>query len=123
MHGGGEPGIIQRWLDIAGAESDHRRRDELGYLALVMAELKPWFGEWQRAMKEWNMRESTVIQGWIDLGELERAKKILRDVVQDRFGTLSTDLAARIDTSEDANRLHQAVRQVWQVTRPEDLLL
>ena len=63
MQGGGEDGIIQRWLELAGKEPDHRKRGQLGYLALVMAELKPWFGEWKKALKEWNMRESTVIQG------------------------------------------------------------
>ena len=127
MTGGGEPGIIQRWIDIAGAVPDHRKRDGLGHLALAMAELKPWFGEWQKALKEWNLRESTVIQGWIDRGidrgKVENIRDNLRTTLTVRFGTVPTEVLRRIDESTDFGQLDRAFEQVLVVARPEDLPL
>ena len=40
-----------------------------------MAELKLWSGQWEKALKEWNMRESSVAKEWIDLGKKEGKKK------------------------------------------------
>ena len=127
MTGGGEPGIIQRWLDIANTEPDHRKRDGLGHLALAMAELKPWFGEWQKALKEWNMRESTVIQGWIDRGidrgRIQTLRDNLRTTLTVRFGTVSSEILRRIDESTDFGQLHRAFEQALVIARPEDLPL
>ena len=123
MTGGGEEGIIQRWLDIAGAEPNHRRRGGLGSLALAMAELKPWCGEWQMALKEWNMRESTFINGWIDEGRVKSSKQALRTLLTKRFGQVSAPVLDRIDTTTDPDALDRAVGQVLDIARPEDLLL
>ena len=127
MTGGGEAGIIQRWLEVAGAEPDHRRRDELGTLALVLAELKPWFGEWQMALKEWNMRESTVIQGWIDQGteqgKLQTLRQTLRVLLKKRFGKVPAKLLRRIEAATDPDKLEKAVVEILDVARPEDLPL
>ena len=127
MTGGGEEGIIQRWLDMAGAEPNHRRRGELGTLALAMAELKPWFGEWQKALKEWNMRESTFINGWIDEGRDEgrvlQARQTLRNLLTKRFGVVAPALVQRIDETRDIAILDQATQVVYEVARPEDLPL
>ena len=135
MTGGGESGNIQRWLDIASAEPDHRRRDDLGNLALVMAELKPWFGEWQKALKEWNMRESTFINGWIDEGRdegrvkgrdegrIQQAKGMLRTLLAKRFTVISEDVLRRIDAVTDPAALDRAFVQAFDVASPEDLPL
>src|SRR5262245_1663183 len=38
MKGGDEPGIIQRWMEVASAEPDARRRGTYGAFALIFAE-------------------------------------------------------------------------------------
>ena len=131
MTGGGEEGIIQRWLDIAGAEPNHRRRGGLGSLALAMAELKPWCGEWQMALKEWNMRESTFINGWIDEGRvkgwdegrIQQARQTLRNLLTKRFGVVAPAILQQIDAAKDIAVLDQATQVVYDVARPEDLPL
>ena len=127
MTGGGEPGIIQRWLDIANTEPDHRKRDGLGHLALAMAELKPWFGEWQKALKEWTMRESTVIQGWIDRGidrgRIEQARRTLNNLLVKRFGAVSPAIIQRIDATTDLTILEQATQVVFDVASLDALPL
>ena len=122
MTGGGEEGIIQRWLGIAGAEPNHRRRGDLGSLALTMAELKPWFGKWQVALKEWNMRESTVINGWIDEGRVAALRENIRTILTTRFGAVSADLVRLIDQSTDLRQLDRAFMQALTVKSQEDLL-
>ena len=135
MTGGGDAGIIKRWLEIAGAEPNHRRRGDLGSLALTMAELKPWFGEWQKALKEWNMRESTVINAWIDegrakgidegkdKGRVETLQQTLRILLTKRFGPVSVEVLRRIDATTDPAKLDRAFTLAFDVVRPEDLAL
>jgi hypothetical protein len=127
MTGGGEEGIIQRWLEIAGAVPDHRRRDDLGILALTMAELKPWFGEWQKALKEWNMRESTVVQGYIEQGiekgRLQTLRQTLRSLLAKRFGKVPAKVVRRIGAATDPAKLEKALEDILDVARPEDLTL
>ena len=121
MTGGGEKDIIKRWLEVAATEPDHRRRGDLGILALTMAELKPWYGKWQKALKEWNMRESTVVQEWIDKGKAENLRENLRRTLTTRFGAVSVELLRRIDASTDFGQLDRAFDQALTVTRLEDL--
>jgi hypothetical protein len=129
MTGGGEPGIIQRWLEIAGAEPEHRRRSELGTLALTMAELKPWYGVWQKALKEWNMRESTFINGWIDIGKkagrdegkVENLRENIRTVLTTRFEAVSDELLRRIDEATDLGQLDRVFKEALTAKSPEEL--
>jgi hypothetical protein len=135
MTGGGEEGIIQRWLEIAGAVPDHRRRGELGSLALTMADLKPWCAEWQKALKEWNMRESTFVQGWInvgigegrdkgrDEGRLLALRHTLRTLLTKRFGPVSADVLTRIEATTDPETLDRAFNLAFDIASPEDLPL
>jgi hypothetical protein len=143
MTGGGEDAIIQRWLEVAATETDHRRRDDLGTLAMTMADLKPWRAGWQRALKEWNMRESTFVQGWIDEGiekgrkeGIEKGKKEgkregraetlrenIRTILTTRFGAVPSELLRRIDGATKLTQLDRAFKQALTVEKPEDLRL
>ena len=131
MTGGGEEGIIKRWLEVAADEPDPRRRGDLGVLTRTMADLKPWLGKWQKALKEWNMRESTFVQGWIDIGmkegmekgKLETLRETIRRTLTTRFGTVSSELLRRLDESTDIGQLDRAFEQALTVKTPEDLRL
>ena len=123
MTGGGEASIIQRWLELAGAVPDRRRRNELGQLALVVAELKAWFGKWQKALEGWDMRESTVIQGWIDQGKLQTLRQTLGSLLKKRFGKVPAKVLRRIEAATDSDKLEKAVVDIFDIARPEDLTL
>ena len=123
MTGGGEASIIQRWLEVAATEPDHRKRNDLGVLTRTMAELKPWLGEWQKALKEWNMRESTFIQGWIDQGKLQTLRQTLGSLLKKRFGKVPAKVRRRTDAATDPITLEKAVVEILDVARPEDLTL
>ena len=88
-----------------------------------MAELKPWFDKWKKVLKEWNMRESTVIQGWIDRGKVETVRDNSRTILAARFGTVPTEILRRIDESTDFGQLDRAFEQALVIARPEDLPL
>src|SRR5262249_29797774 len=53
MKGAGEDVIMARWLAVAAAEPDEKRRSDHGGLALVFAELTPHAAAWKQALKGW----------------------------------------------------------------------
>ena len=70
------------------------------------------------------MRESTVIQEWIDRsidrGRVENVRDNSRTILMSRFGTVSPEILRRIDESTDFGQLDRAFEQVLAVARPED---
>jgi hypothetical protein len=141
MQKGGEEAILTKWLHLAGPQTDAHRRSQLGMVALVLAELQPWFDLWKKALKEWNMRESTVAQEWITLGKeegfqqgrqegrqeglqegrLEQARQMATNLLRSRFGTLSPEVLARIEQTTDLNLLEKAVERIFTATSPDEL--
>ena len=79
------------------------------------------------------MRESTVIQGWIDEGKKEGMEKgvekgrvqtlqhTLRAILKKRFAVVSPEVLQRIDATMDPAVLDRAIMGVLDVARPEDL--
>ncbi len=123
MQGGGEPGIIQRWLELAGEVRDPKWRAQLGSLALVMAELKEWHPAWKQALKEWSMRESQTVLEWQREAVVEALHKTLQTLIEQRFGALSEDIRQRIEAVSEPDKLQEAVGKVLSVQRPEELPL
>jgi hypothetical protein len=85
MRDGDDPGIIQRWLELAQAEPNSQRRGEYGGLARVFAEATPHFSSWNQTLKGWNMRDSQVVQEWIAEGEIIGEIKALLRLLEKKF--------------------------------------
>src|SRR5262245_13737313 len=83
MQGGGEDGIINRWLGVAGQEQDSRLKAEYASLALVLAGLKDWYPAWRLALKEWNVREAEIVKEWKRQERIETLRETLRYLLQD----------------------------------------
>jgi hypothetical protein len=75
MHGGEEPGIIQRWIELASQEPDSARRGDYGGLALVFAEAAKRLSVWKEALMEWNVIESQQVLEWMAMGEAKGETK------------------------------------------------
>ncbi len=56
---------------------------------------------WSQALKEWNMGESTVANGWRMEGRVEDRADSVLDVLQTRFGQLPVDLINQIRAVKD----------------------
>jgi hypothetical protein len=56
-------------------------------------------------------------------GELRNARKLLRALLEDRFGPMPDALLKRIEASTDLERLQTAARQVYQIQKLDDLPL
>ena len=69
------------------------------------------------------MRESKVIQGWINVGKVENVRDNLRTILMTRFGAVPTEILRRIDETTDFGQLDRAFEQALAVARPEDLPL
>jgi hypothetical protein len=121
MTGGDEEAIMQRWLELARAETDSRRRAEYGALALVFAEAAGRRDVWKQALQGWNMIESQQVLEWMNEGQLQAWRTSLSDLLQDRFGPLPEGLRQRIDAVTDLERLRAIHRQALRIASLEDL--
>jgi hypothetical protein len=115
MRGGEEPGIIQRWIELASQETDSRRRGDYGGLALVFAEAAKRLPIWKDALKGWNVIESQQVLEWINMGRAEGEIKgevkfgidSLLDVLATRFPPgAPADLETAIRASTNRDQLH-----------------
>jgi hypothetical protein len=63
------------------------------------------------ALEGWNVVQSKVVQGWIDMGEvmgeLKGRVEAVLEVLEGRFGTLPADLAAAVRQIDDLPRLRR----------------
>jgi hypothetical protein len=111
MRGGDNPVIIQQWLSLASAESDARRRGDLGALAVIFAEAVGYADVWKQALKGWNVVQSPQVLEWQAEARAEgkaegKVEAILR-LLQLRFGALPPDLVAAIRATTDLTTLNQ----------------
>jgi hypothetical protein len=105
MQNGGDPTILSRWLTVASAEPDVRRRGDLGYLAKLFAEKAGCWEEWDNVLKGWNMVISKQVQLWQAEGKAEgKAEAIVRLLLL-RFKQVPEDLACRLNETTDVGQI------------------
>jgi hypothetical protein len=89
MKNGGDPGIIAEWRRLAAGVSSSRFRADLGRIALIFAEMAGCFAAWERALEDWDMTESQVVNRWIEQAreerDLENARAYVLRALQRRF--------------------------------------
>ncbi len=100
MNRGGETGIIQRWSQLVGAETDLQRRADYA-LAQVFAERIGPDDAWHNALKGFAMVESPLIA---QLLAKTKAESLLR-VMQKRYRKLPEELTAAISACTDGDQL------------------
>jgi hypothetical protein len=71
MRGGAEPGIIERWKEVANQEPNNQHRGTYGALVTLFAELTDYAAVWKSGLEGWNMRESTIVAEWKAEGRAE----------------------------------------------------
>jgi hypothetical protein len=78
MSGGGQPELIERWKTVADTQPDISLRALYRDLALVFADLSKEQVNWLQGLEGWHMKESTIIQGWINRGHEQGAVEARR---------------------------------------------
>jgi hypothetical protein len=110
MQQGDEEGIIQRWLELANAETDVQWKADLA-LVLVFAELAGRREVWGRALEGYNVKESAVVNEWKAEaraeGKAEGKAEAVCDLLEERFGALPEEVRAKIR----ANRAGEVLRR------------
>ena len=102
MQGGAEASIIERWMQLAQAEPDARRRADYAGLALVFAELTDCRPAWKQALEGWNVEQSVQVLEW---QAKTKADDLLR-VLGKRFPPGATaDLERSIRQTNDMEQL------------------
>jgi hypothetical protein len=84
-------------------------------------DLKEWFPAWRQALREWNMRESTLVNEWKREAAVEALQRNVRKLLEKRFGPVPEAVQKRIESTTDPEALDRALAQVLDVSRPEDL--
>ncbi len=103
MIDGGEPAIIQRWLEIAQAETDEQWRADF-CLAQVFAELTGRQEAWRTALEGFNVRQSVVVNEWKAEAKIEG----IRGLLTARLGGVPADVEAKLAKTSDL-----ATLQTW----------
>jgi len=70
-----------------------------------------------QTLEEWAKQQG------IEQGKLAASRKLLRRLLEDRFGSLPDAVHRAIDVSEDLGRLEQAIRRTPRLQSPEELEL
>ncbi len=101
MTGADEAGIVERWKRLAGAVPDSRLRSDYAALARIFADAAGRKDLWTEQLKGWNVRQSSVVNEWIEEGRVEGLRvgrveglrvgqvELLEAQLTTRFGTLS----------------------------------
>jgi hypothetical protein len=125
MHGGDEPGTIERWKELASAEPDERRRAEYAGLALVFAEAAERKEIWKEALKEWNVKLSQQVLEWQAEAHAEGQAKgqaeALLQMLEVRFSSaIPADLAAEIRGVRDVEQLKKGIAAAFAANSLEE---
>jgi len=107
--GAAKPTMVQRWKQLAEAEPDRRSRANDAGLALIFVELTRHASTWRRALKGWDMRESTVAEWKAEgkaEGEIEASRAKLLRVLELRLpGQLPAGLADAVGSQARLDEL------------------
>jgi hypothetical protein len=108
MKKGGDDGIIRRWLEVVGKETDRRRRGGLK-LVVVFAGLTGCKQEWQKALEGFDVNESTIVNEWRAEarreGELKGAAAAVLRCLRTRFGAVPEDVTRSVNACSDLVQL------------------
>ncbi len=107
MKGGSESAIIERWKELAGQETDARRRADYGGLVLVFAEAAGCRDVWKAALKEWNVVQSQQVLEWQAEAHIKGKAETLLEMLEARFGSVPIDVSERVLGIRDVGRLKQ----------------
>jgi hypothetical protein len=112
MQGGAEVAIIERWKEVAQAETEVRRRADYAGLALVFAELTDCRPAWKQGLEGWNVEQSLQVLEW-QADAAKRAKSeaksedLLR-VLRKRFPpAIPADIEGAILAASDVDQLNR----------------
>jgi hypothetical protein len=82
---------------------------------------------WEKALEDWDMRSSQVVDIWHNEGRAEGQLEARRDdlvaLLEKRFGSLPKDLLQRIQDLSDVTRLRAALQQVLDIDSLDELQL
>jgi len=93
---GGDADIIERWKLAAEGETDFHRRNNMGLLARVFAEVVDRKPIWDKALERWNVRESTLLNELFAERDLAVTLANVIAVLEVRLGKVPADLEAEV---------------------------
>lgn len=108
MAGADHEAIIARWQElVTGRVQDRIRRNDLALVALVFAELAGRRIVWKRALEDFDMTESQVVNELIEKMELRKEQQLLLRLLNKRFpGAVPAGITKLVNEQEDLDLLN-----------------
>ena len=112
MAGADDDAIAQRWKEVVtNGVDDRSTRGNLAVVALVFAELAGRAIIWNRALEDFDMTESQVVNDWISKGvlkgQLTEGRELLLRLLNKRFpGAVPPEVAKLISEQESLDLLN-----------------
>ncbi len=130
MIGGDVPGIIDRWMALAGIEPDTQRKGDYAGIALIFADRVGRKSLWDDKLKGWNVTESAFINEFIAMGEargeargrVEEARSLVLRFGAKRFGPVPAVVELALHAISDLERLERISDRILEATDWNDLL-
>ncbi len=102
MTGANEAGMVERWKRLAEAVPDSRLRSDYAALARIFADAAGRKDLWTEQLEGWNVRQSSVVNEWIEEGRQEGRVELLEAILETKFGPLpEASLAALRSLPDD----------------------
>jgi hypothetical protein len=114
LHRGGETGIIDRWSELVGAETDQRRRADYA-LARIFAERAGHPDAWRDALKGFAMIESPLIAELLANAKAETLLHVLRK----RYREVPEAVATAVRACKDSAQLDRWLDVALDAPTPE----
>jgi hypothetical protein len=137
MQGSESGEFLQEWFQVAQREQVAQRRERIGDMTLVLAELARCQLDWLELLRDWQMRESSWINTWrdqgIDIGSVRTKRGSLMKLIKKHFedpvpenlskaieGTTSLETLERwYDAALDAQTISE-LRAAMKMDPPDD---
>jgi hypothetical protein len=89
MQGSDSAEFLQEWFSVAQQEQDREKRERIGDMTLVLAELARCQLDWLDLLRDWQMRESSWINTWrdqgIDIGLVRMKRLDMLEAIEERL--------------------------------------
>lgn len=128
MAGGDADATITRWKEVVTTRIESRsRRGDLAVVALVFAELAGRAIVWKRALEEFDMTESQVVNEFIAKAEMKTELRIQRqnllELLAGRFpGAVPAEVTRLIEQQDSFDLLHNWFKAAIRATTFEEFM-
>jgi hypothetical protein len=106
MKKGNDSDTIRRWLEVADAETDAKRKADFA-LVVVFAQLTGHERTWQKALEGFNVIESVIVNEWKAEAAVQALSEAVISLLEARFTTIPAEIRSKIESASSPDLLRR----------------